>query len=68
MPTDSSSLAVAAGAENIRFIGTPTSLAGTISGVGVVCIGSPVVGVPSDPSPDSDGGALHGVEGSGCQG
>jgi hypothetical protein len=68
MPTDPPNLAVAAGSENIRFIGTPTTLTGTISGVGVVCIGSPVVGVPSDPSPDSDGGALHGVEGSGCQG
>ncbi len=43
MPTDSASLAVAAGSENIRFISTPTSLAGTISGVGVVCIGSPAL-------------------------
>jgi hypothetical protein len=59
MPTDSSGLAVAAGSENIRFIGTLTSLAGTISGVGVVFIGWPVVGVTSDPSPDSDGGGLH---------
>jgi hypothetical protein len=56
MPTDSSGLAVAAGSENIRFIGTPTTLTGTIGGVGVVFIGSPVVGVPSDPSPISDGG------------
>jgi len=55
LPTDSSSLAVAAGLENIRFIGTPTTLTGTISGVGVVFIGSPVVGIPGDPSPISDG-------------
>jgi hypothetical protein len=56
MPTGLPNFAVAAGSENIRFIGTPTTLAGTISGVGVVCIGSPVVGVPSDPSPIRDGG------------
>lgn len=68
MRTDPPNLAVAAGSENTHFIGTPTTLAGTISDVGVIFIGSPVVGVPSDPSPDSDGGALHGVEGSGCQG
>jgi hypothetical protein len=67
-PTDPPDLAVTAGSENIHFIGTPTTLAGTISDVGVVCIGSPVVGVPSAPSPDSDGGGEAVVEGSGCQG
>jgi hypothetical protein len=56
MPPGPLSLAVTAGSENIHFIGTPTTLTGTISGVGVVFIGSPVVGVPSDPSPISDGG------------
>jgi hypothetical protein len=36
MPTDSSNLAAAAGLNDIHVIGKPTTLSGTISGVGVV--------------------------------
>jgi hypothetical protein len=43
MPAGPPNIPVAAGSENIHFIGTPTTLTVTISCVGVVFIGSPAL-------------------------